>query len=344
MYCTAPQRFKRSLRRWLHVGAAIVWMTLGAAQADSLRPGKGVKVQPLNNPAVEEYFQTMLVLRGLEQLGYEIQAIREVEHATAHVAIANGDATFYAAHWHPNHADFYKNSGGAAKLHRASPYVKDAAQGYLIDKKTADAYGITNIGQLQDPKLAKLFDADGDGKADLTGCTPGWGCEPIIEHQLDAFKLRDTVTHKNGNYPALMADVITRYRAGQPILYYTWTPFWVSSVLQPGRDVVWLEVPFSAAPGELAKVDTRLPNGKNYGFTVNTIHVLANKAFTDAHPDAAKLFEVMQLPLADINAQNNLVAQGQNKLSDIERHVDGWIRAHRKTFDDWVAQARAAAR
>jgi len=344
MVCTVLQRFKHSLHRWLHMSTVVVCMTLGAVQADSLRPGQGVKVQPLNNPAIEEYFQTLLVVRGLQQLGYDIEPIREVEHATAHVAIANGDATFYAAHWHPNHADFYKNSGGAVKLHRASAYVEGAAQGYLIDKNTADAYGIRSIDQLQDPKLAKLFDTDGDGKADLTGCTPGWGCEPIIEHQLTAFNLRDTVTHKNGNYPALIADVIARYRAGQPILYYTWTPFWVSNVLQPGKDVIWLEVPFSAAPGELAKVDTRLPNGKNYGFTVNTIHVLANKAFTDQHPDAAKLFEVMRLPLTDINAQNNLVAQGQNNMADIERHVDAWIRAHQKTFDGWVEAARTAAR
>ncbi|MCQ4504704.1 proline/glycine betaine ABC transporter substrate-binding protein ProX, partial [Vibrio parahaemolyticus] len=73
--------------------------------------------------------------------------------------------------------------------------VSGAAQGYLIDKNTAEKYGITNIGQLKDPKLAKLFYANGDGKADLTGCNPGWGCEIVVEHQLYAFKLRDTVTH-----------------------------------------------------------------------------------------------------------------------------------------------------
>jgi ABC-type proline/glycine betaine transport system substrate-binding protein len=45
-----------------------------------------------------------------------------------------------------------------------------------------------------------------------------------------------------------MADTITRYKAGKPILYYTWTPYWVSNVLKPGKDVVWLQVPFSACP------------------------------------------------------------------------------------------------
>ena len=35
--------------------------------------------------------------------------------------------------------------------------VTGAAQGYLIDRKTAEKYHITNIAQLKDQKLAKLF-------------------------------------------------------------------------------------------------------------------------------------------------------------------------------------------
>lgn len=51
-------------------------------------------------------------------------------------------------------------------------------QGYLIDKKTADEYKITHISQLSDPKLAKLFDSNGDGKADLVGASAGWAAKP----------------------------------------------------------------------------------------------------------------------------------------------------------------------
>ena len=313
------------------------------ASADAL-PGKGIKVQALKSSLAEETFQTLLVNRALDKLGYETQAIKEVEYPTAHIAIANGDATFMADHWNPQHADYYKNAGGDAKLYRKGIYSDNAAQGYLIDKKTADAYKITNIGQLKDPKIAKLFDTDGDGKADLTGCTPGWGCETMIEHQLTAYKLRDTVTHNQGAYAALMADTITRFKQGQPILYYTWTPYWVSAELRPGKDVIWLEVPFSSLPGEQAKMDTKQANGKNYGFVVNTQHIVANKEFAQKNPAAAKLFEVMKLSVNDINAQNLRMSKGENKPQDIERHTDGWIKAHQKTFDGWIAQAKAAVK
>ena len=307
-------------------------------------PGKGIKVQALKSSLAEETFQTLLVNRALAKLGYDVQPIKEVEYPTAHIAISNGDATFMADHWNPQHADYFKNAGGKDKLSREGVYSDNAAQGYLIDKKTADAYKITNIGQLKDPKIAKLFDTDGDGKADLTGCTPGWGCETMIEHQLDAYKLRGSVTHKQGTYSALMADTITRFKAGQPILYYTWTPYWVSAELRPGKDVVWLEVPFSSLPGEQAKMDTKQPSGKNYGFVVNTQHIVANKDFVQKNPAAGKLFEVMKVPVNDINAQNLRMSHGENQPKDVERHTDSWIKAHQKTFDSWIAQSLAAAK
>ena len=307
-------------------------------------PGKGIKVQALKSSLAEETFQTLLVNRALAKLGYDVQPIKEVEYPTAHIAISNGDATFMADHWNPQHADYFKNAGGKDKLSREGVYSDNAAQGYLIDKKTADAYKITNIGQLKDPKIAKLFDTDGDGKADLTGCTPGWGCETMIEHQLDAYKLRGTVSHRQGTYSALMADTITRFKAGQPILYYTWTPYWVSAELRPGKDVVWLEVPFSSLPGEQAKMDTRQPSGKNYGFVVNTQHIVANKDFVQKNPAAGKLFEVMKVSVNDINAQNLRMSHGENQPKDVERHTDSWIKAHQKTFDSWIAQSLAAAK
>ena len=327
--------------RQLAAATSLALLTLGA-QAQAL-PGKGVTVLPLKSSIAEETFQTLLVMKGLEQLGYDVQPIKEVEYPTAHIAIAQGDATFLADHWNPLHADYYKNAGGDAKLFRKGLYSGNAAQGYLIDKKTADAHNITNIAQLKDPKIAALFDTNGDGKADLTGCNPGWGCEAVIEHQLDAYGLRPTVTHNQGSYSALIADTITRFKAGKPVLYYTWTPYWVSNELKPGKDVVWLEVPFSSLPGEQKGSNTQLPNGKNYGFVVNSQQIVANKAWAEKNPAAARLFEVMRLPVADINAQNHLMSQGQNQAADIERHVNAWIKAHQKTLDGWLQQARAVA-
>ncbi|AJC67438.1 MULTISPECIES: glycine betaine/L-proline ABC transporter substrate-binding protein ProX [Dickeya] len=310
--------------------------------ADNL-PGKGITVKPVQSTLSEETFQTLLVSKALEKLGYTVDKPSEVDYNVGYTSIANGDATFTAVNWQPLHDGMYQAAGGDTAFYRQGTYVAGAAQGYLIDKKTADQYHITRLDQLKDPKLATLFDTNGDGKADLTGCNPGWGCERVINHQIQAYGLSGTVNHNQGNYAALIADTIARYKQGKPILYFTWTPYWVSDVLVPGRDVVWLQVPFSSLPGKQKDTDTKLPNGANYGFPVNNMRIVANKSWAQKNPAAAKLFAIMTLPLADINAQNLRMHQGEASQEDIERHVNGWINAHQAQFDGWINSARAAA-
>ncbi|EXJ11249.1 glycine betaine/L-proline ABC transporter substrate-binding protein ProX [Nitrincola nitratireducens] len=304
------------------------------------QPGSGVSVQAVHSPIAEEAFQTVIVNEALKALGYDVKPIQKVDYSAGYTAIANGDATYTAVNWFPLHNTMYENAGSDDAFYRAGHYVEGAAQGYLIDKKTADAHNITNIADFAKPEIRALFDNNGDGKADLTGCQAGWGCEGVIEHHLDAYDLRDKINHNQGSYAAIISDTITRYEQGEPILYYTWTPYWVSGILVPGTDVVWLEVPFSANPND---TDTELPNGRNYGFDINSMRIVANKAWAEANPAAAKLFEVMSLPVNDVSAQNMLVRNGEDSPAQIERHAQSWIAAHQSTFDAWVDAARAAA-
>ncbi|NVK19061.1 MAG: glycine betaine/L-proline ABC transporter substrate-binding protein ProX [Methylocystaceae bacterium] len=331
--------FKKWMAATTLVAGALA-MTAPAMANDM--PGKGVVVQPGQDNIDGENFQTIIVMKALKELGYEVKDVQNAKYPALHISIANGDVTFMADHWNPLHQAFYDKAGGDEKLSRTGKYIEGCAQGYLIDKKTADKYNITNIGQLTDPKIAKLFDANDDGKADLAGCVPGWGCERVIEHQMDAFGLRNTVSHNQGEYSAIIAETITRYKEGKSVLYYTWTPYWVSGVLVPGKDVVWIEVPQSAHPNG---IDTKLPNGKNYGFEVNSQDIVANKEFVAKNPAAGKLFEVISLSVNDVSGQNlKMKEKGEGGWKAAERHADAWIAANRKTFDGWLDAARAAAK
>ncbi|MDL5038054.1 glycine betaine/L-proline ABC transporter substrate-binding protein ProX [Comamonas resistens] len=333
----------------LGTAAAAMGLNLSASWAagrnlpgDAL-PGKGITVLPVKSALAEENFQTLLVMKALEQLGYTVKPWEELDYPLIHVAVANGDATFMANHWNPHHAEFYKQAGGDARLSRKGVYAAGAAQGYMIDKKTAEAHKITHLDQLKDPKLAALFDMNGDGKANLIGPNAGWGGEAVVAHQIKAFGLENTVSYTQGNYPALIADTLARFKAGKPVLYYAWTPYWLSNVLRPGQEVVWLQVPRSSMPGVQAGTDTRLPNGRNYGFPLNNEYIVGNRIWVENNPAAGKLFEIMQIPINDISRQNQLLREGESKASDINRHADAWIKAHQKTFDGWIAQAKAAA-
>ncbi|NES81998.1 MAG: glycine betaine/L-proline ABC transporter substrate-binding protein ProX [Moorea sp. SIO2B7] len=246
-------------------------------------PGQGITVRSAVN-VQEEEFQTEIVNIALEKLGYQTKDIKQLDYSAIYVAIANKDLDFTAAHYIMSHIEFFDNAGGSDKLERLGNVVDPIIQGYQIDRKTAEEYNITNLEQLKDPKIAKLFDSDGDGKANFIGCNAGWRCEKLIEHQIDVYGLRDTVEQDAGNYFALIADAIVRYKQGESILFYTWTPLWLSSVLKEGQDVIWLEVPYTSFPGDLAKhteKDTSV-EGKNLGLLVDRQVVMANPEFLTA--------------------------------------------------------------
>ncbi|MCQ1854566.1 glycine betaine/L-proline ABC transporter substrate-binding protein ProX [Neorhizobium galegae] len=292
-------------------------------------------------PPKSRFFQHRILFRALEDLGYTIAQPNEAEYQTIHVAIGAGDADFTAVSWETLHKGFFDEAGGTKVMSRVGNYIAGALQGYLIDKATYDS-GVHDLSQLKDPVIAKKFDSDGDGKADLAGCIPGWGCERVIEHELDEYKLRDTVTHNQGSYQAMMADTIARFKTGKPVLYYTWTPYWVSGVLVPGKDVEWLSVPYTSLP-DGAKLNTEF-NGKNLGFAVDNIGVVARNDFLVKNPAAKKLFEVAKLDINDISAENKLITDGQKTSADIDRHVANWIKANQATYDSWLKSARDAAK
>jgi glycine betaine/proline transport system substrate-binding protein len=331
----------------LLVGAALLAQGFMSLRADTLAaemlPGEGKTVQPISTGRADQNFQNFVVQIGLEQLGYTVKLPLEAQYPAMHLALGQGDADYASVHWDPLHESYFNKAGGDDTLVRLGSLVEGAIQGYLVDKKTADANGLTNLDQFKNPESAKLFDTDGDGKANLTGCNPGWGCERVIEHQLDAFGLRDQVNHNQGEYFALMADTITRYKEGQPILFYTWTPLWVTAVLKPGQDVTWLDVPFSSLPDVGRNADTGLPDGHNTGFNVNTIRVLANKKFIEENPAAKRFFELAKLPIGDVNAAILKVYEGEKSLDDTRRHAEEWIANHQVEFDDWIQQAKKAA-
>lgn len=326
--------FRTNCVRSLYFGAALLATNAAFAQM----PGEGKAVQPITTGQSGHVFQHEVVRLGLEALGYEVKPALEADYPALHLAIGQGQADYTATHWVPLHQSFYDAAGGDQTMERVGVMIAGAGQGYFIDKATADKYGIKTLDQFANPDIAKLFDSDGDGKADLTGCNPGWGCEREIEHQLDVYKLRETVTHGQGTYFALIADTITRYRANQPIFYYTWSPLWVGSVLRPGRDVVQLNVPFSAASDGS---DTALADGSNPGFKANDIDILANKAFLAENPAAKKFFELVKIPLEDINAVILRQHEGEDKPEQISQQAKDWVAEHQAEFDGWVKEAAA---
>jgi glycine betaine/proline transport system substrate-binding protein len=53
------------------------------------------------------------------------------------------------------------------------------------------------------------------------------------------------------------------------------------------------------------------------------------------------LFELVEIPLEDIAAQNARMAAGEDSSDDIRRHAEEWIEIHQSEVDQWLEEARA---
>lgn len=300
-----------------------------------------VTLRTAHSSWIEEHFQTEIIKIGLGKLGYRVETPKEIEYPALYISLANGDLDYSVVYYNPGHEQFFNNAGGTEKLTGVGILTSDAIQGYQIDKKTADKYNITDLKQLKNPKIAQLFDSDGNGKANLVGCNPGWSCELSIDHHLEVYGLENTVEHDRGQYAALLANTITRYQQGEPVIFYAYNPHWIGATLKLDQDVVWLEVPFTALPpkmGNITEQDTSI-NGKNHGFPKVQQSIVANKKFLEDNPVAKRWFELAQIPVADINQESLKIKQGENKPEDIQRHAQEWIIKNQELFDSWIEEA-----
>ena len=299
------------------------------------------------------YMQAAIYAQLIEELGHQVSdpAENERDPNGFYPALATGQFDLWVNGWFPLHDIYLEGelvTGQSTDLPIepvGTQVASGALQGYMIDKATADAMGITSMSQLADPAVARVFDTDGDGLANLTGCNKGWGCERVINDHIAEFGWGDNVEQVSGDYNDLVAVVRERVAAGEPALFYAWTPNWTYVLLTPGTDVVWLESPaLEDEKGSTLVQDLRgcAANPCDLGWAVSSIRAVGNEDFLDDNPDIRRLLEEVSIPLADIAAQNAKMANAELGYSEAEIQADAaaWIEANRATVDSWLATAR----
>ncbi len=316
-------------------------------------PGMGVRVWPGRGAWNTGYFQEALYSLALEQLGYDVQDHQELDNALFYEAVAHGDLDFWANGWFPLHYQFEELWSQGAEI--AGTVIKGGAmQGYLVDRGSVEKFGISTLADFAKPEVKAAFDHNHDGKADLYGCTDGWGCNKVIEYQIEAFELSDHINHNTGQYDAMFAEVKARHANGESILYYASTPGVTLTEgfgLVPGSDVTWIEVPSFAHPVITHEWMVKIPGVEGcvryhdpcfLGFAANDIQVVANSKFLADNPAAKRLFEVMNLSLEDVLAQNKRMEAGENSQEDIDNYAKEWAATNEQVWTNWLNQARSA--
>ena len=134
------------------------------------------------------YFQAEVYKQALEKMGYKVTDPKTMKPSVFYVAAAAGDVDLWVNGWFGTHDGYIAETKGKVKA-VGNVMPKGGLQGYLVDKKTADKFNIKSVMDIK--KHANEFDANGDGKADMVACHPGWGCEEIISKHFDELGLGD---------------------------------------------------------------------------------------------------------------------------------------------------------
>ena len=303
------------------------------------------------------WFQAEVYRLLLQRLGYRVDGPHTMDNADFYEAVAGGDVDLWPNGWFPLHDHLIDGSQVEAIGFQVAG---GALQGYFADAASAGEHGIENLGDLSAPEVAALFDHDDDGHADLIGCNPGWSCAEAIDGHITAFGLQDRVRQVKGDYSPLMAETLARHRRGEPVLFYTWTPNWTVGELEPGEDVVWLEVPADAggpaadpsgagdadSSAATAGSDHEMPSVPGcasdpcrVGWTPNDIRAVANTGFLDANPPVRRLLEQVAIPLEDILEQNARMVDGEGDIEDIAQHAEEWLADNEPLVRHWIDTA-----
>lgn len=362
-------------KRHLAAGAVAILLVVacgsdspdGAADPTTVAPSEGLAdtvVRPGRASWSTGYFQAAVYSALLEELGYTVAdpSLNEYPPAEAYAAMARGTFDFWANGWYSQHYTWHELDAGDGTVvgdHLAvigDQVPSGALEGLVVTKSVADEHGIESLDQINDdPELAALFDIDGDGLGEIYGCPEDWTCDDIIAEMIE-FNDWTNLEQIKAGYTGLVATAIDRVERGLPVIQYTWSPSGYLTQLVPGDTVLWLNLGAhdnvldgTTAGGFDFRHADAAPLGDEcsadpcwIGWEAADIRVTANATFAAANPVAVALFELVELEVADIAAQNVRYDNGENTEADVRRHAAEWIAAHRPLVDGWLEQAAAA--
>ncbi|MDI5984689.1 glycine betaine/L-proline ABC transporter substrate-binding protein ProX [Halomonas sp. M4R5S39] len=331
--------------KWAILAAAAAWALTATENTAADQPGEGVSVQPAVATWTSAVPVSWVFVELLTELGYDVQTPISLSNPVAYLAITEGDAHYWPNGWFPLH-DPQLPDGFHDVATLFDPHCPACGiQGYLVDTPSIEEYDITGINDFTRDEVKAAFDATGDGKADLFGCPPGWGCHEGINAMLDKFELRDHINHVDAGYAANFAEALSRIQNGEPALYYTWGPSaWLLSLV-PGDDVMWINAP-GIVEDEAERtegVEGAVSDPVEMGFVAADIQVAANNDFLEANPAAAELFRQVRLPLEWISEVDGAMDEQNLRDDEVRPLVAEWIAANRDTVDEWLEAARGAA-
>ncbi len=268
-----------------------------------------------------------------DNLGIEV----ELQNATNPIvfeAMDKGTMHVHPEVWLPNQQNLYETYVEQKGTVVKAPNAVISFQGMCVTKGTADQHGVTEITDLTDPEVAKLFDSNGDGRGEIWIGATGWASTNVEKIRAKSYGYDQTLELIEMDETLAMAQLDAAVAQDRPFVFVCWTPHhmfglhdltvlkepehdpekWV--VIQPTDDADWLNK--SSAP--VAWADTYL-------------HIHYAKSLETDQPQAAQILSNLKVNSEQVS---NMVFAITVEKQDPAELARTWVGENADLVDSWL--------
>lgn len=247
--------------------------------------------------------------------------------------VARGDIDITMEIWLANPVEAWVTAERAGKVVRLGTTFPDATEGwfvprYLVEGPQAPAPDLKSVADLA--RHAALFrDPDQPAKGRFYNCVPGWQCEIVNSKKLVAYGLADSfVNVRPGSGDALNAAIDGAIRRRQPVVFYHWSPSWLTGAHDPVR----LEEPPFDATVWAAMLAADKP-ARATAYPVSRVVIGANAGFANAAPRIAAFLTAYGTSAADTS---KALAEARAAGTPAEAMAPRFLREREDVWSRWV--------
>jgi glycine betaine/proline transport system substrate-binding protein len=294
---------------------------------------------------------TQVLKTVIEQRLNHPTKIVQAEAAVIFAAMDKGDGSIDVLTdlWMPNQAGKWAKYIDERKtaLVNTAPYT--GLQGLFIPGYMQDKYNIKSVQDLADPKIAKLFDSDGDGKGEYWPGAVGWGSTGVEQVKAKSYGYAKYFKPYIVSDAALKAKLKTDYRRKRGILFYYWTPEWIHAAYDLRRleepafdgfamaskkddplykeDGCWNMVDPKEDADWLAKssVTCAWPDAK--------VYVAFSKSLQQRAPQVAQFLQQVAFDPVTVNQWILQIGQEKQEPAEVAKK---WVAANGATVGTWL--------
>ncbi len=251
--------------------------------------------------------------------------------------------------WMPNQFTFWEKfiKGSATVKTNGAPYKGTA--NLCVPKYVRDKHGVRSVADLSKPEVAKLFDSDANGKGEYWPGASGWASTNVWSIKFKSHGLTNNWEATIVDDQLFRAKLDAAYKKQQPILFYCWTPEWVTLAY----DLVTLdETPFTGYSADNQKEhplykadgcfkmyqpkdrqDWLEASSITCANPANEVWVAYSKSLEKRNPKVAKFLSQVRFDTSDVGGW--IMAIGRDK-KDPQDVAEAWLKANSAKVDGWL--------